>query len=128
MFRQALLNAYGCSCAISGCTIEVLLEAAHIVPYRGAQTNIVANGLLLRADLHKLFDLHLLCIDPDTRIIQLSGELKDSEYSRFDNVRLRAPIEPHMAPLTAALKHHYERCSWLKADSNGMPLDDSQEG
>ena len=64
-FRQALLRAYGGACAISGCTVEVLLEAAHIVPYRGSHTNVIENGLLLRADLHKMFDLHLFSIDPN---------------------------------------------------------------
>ncbi len=58
-FRQSLLQAYAGTCVISGCTITVLLEAAHIVPYRGPQTNTVGNGLLLRADLHKLFELLL---------------------------------------------------------------------
>jgi hypothetical protein len=65
-FRRALLHAYGGRCTISGCSIEAVLEAAHIIPYRGPETNHVQNGLLLRADLHTLFDLDLLWIDPDT--------------------------------------------------------------
>jgi hypothetical protein len=114
-FRQALLRAYRGACAISGCRLEALLEAAHIVPYLGSHTNIVENGLLLRADLHKLFDLHLFCIDPDTRTVQLSDELRDSEYACFDNVRLRDPLGSQTAPLTEALKHHHERCGWVNA-------------
>jgi HNH endonuclease len=42
-----------------------VLEAAHIYPYRGDSTNHVANGLLLRADLHTLLDCGLPAIDPD---------------------------------------------------------------
>ena len=76
-FRQALLQAYEGTCAISGCTVEALLEAAHIVPYRGPHTDFVENGLLLRADLHKLFDLRLFRIDPDTRTVRLSADLWD---------------------------------------------------
>lgn len=123
-FRQALLRAYGGTCAISGCTIEALLEAAHIVPYLGAHTNIVENGLLLRADLHKLFDLHLFCIDPDTRTVRLSDKLRSSEYACFDAIRLRDPVESSMAPLTEALEHHHERCGWLNAAPDGAPLEE----
>src|SRR5271155_3471993 len=43
-----------------------LLEAAHISPYRGLQSNHPQNGLLLRADLHSLFDLGMLAVDPLT--------------------------------------------------------------
>ena len=112
-FRQALLKAYGGACAISGCTIEALLEAAHIVPYRGSHTNVVENGLLLRADLHKMFDLHLFRIDPITRTIYLSGELRRSEYACFDGALLRQTLNPSMAALGDALAHHQERCSWM---------------
>lgn len=67
-FRDDLLQAYGGRCAITGCTIEEILQAAHIMPHRGEHTNHVQNGLLLRADLHTLFDLDILRIDADYRI------------------------------------------------------------
>nr|WP_297387178.1 HNH endonuclease signature motif containing protein [uncultured Roseateles sp.] len=114
-FRQTLLHAYGGACAISGCAVEALLEAAHIVPYRGPHTNVAQNGLLLRADLHKLFDLHLLSIDPVTRVVRLSEELKGSEYACLDGIALRRTSEPAMAPASEALRHHEERCGWLNA-------------
>ena len=56
-FRQELLAAYNSRCAITGCDIEPALEAAHIIPYKGTETNCPQNGLLLRADIHTLFDL-----------------------------------------------------------------------
>lgn len=62
-FRNALLQAYSQTCFITGCKTEHVLEAAHIVPH-GDETNYcVFNGLLLRADIHTLFDLELLSID-----------------------------------------------------------------
>ena len=121
-FRQSLLRAYAGSCVISGCTITALLEAAHIVPYRGPQTNAIGNGLLLRADLHKLFDLHLFCIDR-SRTVRLSKELQQSEYAQFDGVRIRAPLEHHMEPIADALFHHHARCSWTKSKVDGEVLD-----
>ena len=121
-FRQSLLRAYAGTCVISGCTIASLLEAAHIVPYRGRKTNAIGNGLLLRADLHKLFDLHLFCIDR-SRTVRLSKELQRSEYAQFDRVRIRAPVEHHMDPIADALFHHYERCSWTKSTVDDEALD-----
>lgn len=123
-FRQALLQAYGGACAISGCTIEALLEAAHIVPYRGPHTNVIENGLLLRADLHKMFDLHLFSIDPNTRTVCLSVELMGSEYECFDGTPLRQTSDPIMTPMSEALRHHEERCGWINAGPDGEPLDD----
>jgi hypothetical protein len=64
-FRQELIRAYDGKCAISGCALVQVLEAAHIHPYRGKDTNCVSNGLLLRADIHTLFDLGLIWVDHD---------------------------------------------------------------
>jgi putative restriction endonuclease len=63
-FRDSLIAAYGSKCVISGCGVLDVLEAAHIYPYRGPATNKVSNGLLLRADLHTLFDCNLIAVDP----------------------------------------------------------------
>lgn len=123
-FRKRLLDAYGSVCAITGCRVSSLLEAAHIVPYRGPQTNQVSNGLPLRADLHKLFDLHLFSIDPDTLTVHLSKFLKGSEYAVFDGVVLKPPSSVSMPEMREALRHHAARCSWVHASSSGAPLDE----
>ncbi|MEQ5842986.1 HNH endonuclease [Paraburkholderia acidicola] len=111
-FRRALIDEYAGVCAISGCAVEALLEAAHIIPYLGPHTNDVSNGLLLRADLHKLFDLHMLRIDPQARTVHLCAELKVSEYACFEGLRLRPTKSPNKAPAAASLRHHEERCTW----------------
>ncbi|EJT85993.1 putative restriction endonuclease [Pseudomonas putida S11] len=51
-FRKQLLKAYQGRCAITACSLQQVLEAAHIHPYLGDATNVVSNGLLLRADVH----------------------------------------------------------------------------
>lgn len=56
-FRGALILAYAGECAITGCAVTDLLDAAHIARYSGPKSNVTANGLLLRTDIHKLFDL-----------------------------------------------------------------------
>ncbi len=121
-FRKALLEAYGGACAVTGCSVEELLEAAHVVPYRGQHTNLVGNGLLLRADIHKLFDLHLICVEPGTRLVRVCEALKDSEYWRFDGVVLRTPDDPRHVVLDEALREHMRRCGWTNAGTEGEPL------
>lgn len=71
-FRDALIRAYDGRCAVTGCDELYALEAAHIRPYRGEHTNITANGLLLRADIHTLFDLGLLAVNPETLTVVIS--------------------------------------------------------
>ena len=58
-----------------------VLEAAHITPDHGAETNHSTNGLLLRSDVHVLFDLGLIGIDPDTNLIVTARELSDTSYA-----------------------------------------------
>ncbi|KYF49460.1 hypothetical protein BE08_02940 [Sorangium cellulosum] len=108
-FRADLLRAYGGKCALSGCGIIDVLEAAHIVPYQGPRTNDVKNGILLRADLHTLFDLGLIAIDTATMTIMVASELAGSEYERLAGRRVRRPSRADAAPSTDALDEHRAR-------------------
>jgi hypothetical protein len=106
-FRSALLKAHDCKCAMTNSSTSWVLEAAHITPYRGAETNTVKNGLLLRADIHTLFDLGLISVVPDTRRIAVSKALAESIYTRLDGKKLGEPAAGHARPSAAALKEHY---------------------
>lgn len=108
-FRSALLGAYGSRCAISGCPVEDVLDAAHIVPYCGELTNHVQNGLLLRTDLHTLFDLGLIAVDPSAIAIIVSPKLAGTEYATFDGTPLSVPEKVVQRPSMAALEHHRTR-------------------
>lgn len=90
-FRKNLLVAYEGACAVTECRIEEILEAAHIMPYRGAHTNHVTNGVLLRADIHTLFDLKMIRIDPVSLMIVVDPKLSSSEYGRYNGNYLRLP-------------------------------------
>jgi len=61
-FRQRLLDAYGRRCAVSNCAVEEALEAARIIPDTvvGDAGMDPRNGILLRADIHRLFDCGLI--------------------------------------------------------------------
>jgi len=102
-FRKDLLKAYNYQCAISGCEIQSILEAAHILPYKGKDTNHVQNGILLRADLHTLFDLQLISIDSETYTIGIDDSLKDSEYQIYNGKKLNLPKEIGSQPSKEAL-------------------------
>jgi hypothetical protein len=92
-FRKALLSAYGGRCAVTGCNVEDVLEAAHISPYSGPSSNHVCNGLLLRADIHTLVDCGLLAFDPKTRRVVLAHHLRGSDYAHLDGQTLREPSD-----------------------------------
>jgi hypothetical protein len=102
-FRDALINAYGGKCAISGCSVLSVLEAAHIYPYLGEETNNMSNGLLLRADLHTLFDCGLLSIDARSLTIIVAPALRTSEYRALHGRKLRTPKKQLGAPSKLAL-------------------------
>jgi hypothetical protein len=102
-FRKDVLKAYGNRCAISGCAIVELLEAAHIHPYRGKETHHVSNGLLLRADLHTLFDLGMIWID-DNRAVKSRSDLAGSGYEALGALRL--PTIAASKPSAKALEWH----------------------
>jgi hypothetical protein len=108
-FRADLIGAYGGSCAVTGTRIEALLEAAHIVPH-SEQTNFrVSNGLLLRADIHTLYDLHLLSVD-DRLKVHLSKRLLVSDYMTLHGKTLkRLPSTTDQQPSTLGLRMRHER-------------------
>ena len=67
-FRVLVIDAYQRRCTVTGEKILPVLEAAHIKPYAQSGPHAVNNGLLLRADLHILFDRGYLTVDPDLRV------------------------------------------------------------
>jgi putative restriction endonuclease len=113
-FRSKLLKAYAYRCSVTSCDAEPALEAAHIIPYRGAKTNHIANGLLLRADIHTLFDLHLLSIQPETLEVVLTPALMKTAYIEFASRKLFLPRDkaarPSQVALTSRYKHFLQKC------------------
>lgn len=89
-FRGILIEAYEGKCAITRCDVKEALEAAHIIPYKGEHTNKLANGVLLRADIHTLFDLGLIAIDTNTMTVILAPTLVGTDYEKFNNLELEA--------------------------------------
>lgn len=111
-FRSGLLTAYGGLCAISGCQVVEVLEAAHITPYLGPETNHISNGLLLRGDLHTLWDKGLIYLC-DGLTVQVKPCLAGSEYFGFVGKRIRDTTGGAPGPSLAAVRAHREWCLFL---------------
>lgn len=92
-FRLNLMELYDSACAISGECVGEVLEAAHIVSHSETGLNHTGNGLLLRSDLHRLFDSSLIAVDPKSLNIVVSPLLAESGYQRYSGKRLRSRID-----------------------------------
>ena len=111
-FRKTLLKAYGGRCAVTSYDASEALEAAHIVPYRGPVTNHPSNGLLLRADLHSLFDLGLVAVDTTSELrLLVSKEIERTSYAQMKGSVLSVPDDPALYPSLEALKQHRDWAS-----------------
>jgi hypothetical protein len=107
-FRRKLLKAYTGRCAVTGTNAELALEAAHIIPYLGPDTDHVSNGLVLRADIHTLFDLGALAIDTASMTVLIAPTLLSTSYAELAGAPLRRPDDASCKPNSAALDLHRE--------------------
>lgn len=112
-FRKSLIRRYGPACLISGCELLDVVEASHIWPYRGDKDNHPENGLLLRADLHTLFDLNLLGIHPEQWTIQVHPKARSAGYSKFEDrcLRFQGSARPSATALTSrwqSFRRHHQ--------------------
>lgn len=107
-FRTQLFEAYTGRCAVSGCSVDEALEAAHIENYSGPKSQVVSNGILLRRDLHSLFDAHLISFELVRGDYQLCGSylLQHTGYATFAGSVLHEPDEHRLRPNARFLEAH----------------------
>lgn len=110
-FRNKLIRAYEGQCAVTRTDITSVLEAAHIARYLGPQTNRTNNGLLLRGDIHTLFDLHRLTVSPKS-VVRVDPAL-GAPYNELDGVTIHLPTKASEHPLQSLLSDHNAECDWL---------------
>ena len=108
-FRRTLLEVYDRKCAISRCDAEDALEAAHITPYSESQIDGIDNGILLRADLHALFDLGLIAIDTTSMSVVISPTLVGTTYRGLAGTLVHLPEIVRTASCIGALDNHRKR-------------------
>lgn len=112
-FRISVMDAYGRACAVTTEHSLPVLEAAHIRPYAQGGTHEIRNGILLRSDIHRLFDKGFVTVSADDLRFEVSAKLKE----RWENGRIYygmrgAPIHrphaPNEQPDRALLQWHNE--------------------
>jgi putative restriction endonuclease len=113
-FRVLVTDAYARRCAITGESTLPVLEAAHIVPFSENGAHSVPNGLLLRSDFHRLFDLGLITVTPEM-IVEVSSRIREDwfngkAYYRLNGQRLASvPERKDQQPSAASLQWHNEQ-------------------
>lgn len=113
-FRERLLVAYSSRCAITGYDAAEALQGAHILAYSGRSSQKVDNGLLLRADVHLLFDRHLLSIEPVHLRVRLAKRLRGTAYWGLEDAPVVIPQRQADRPAFEKLAVHwavFERAS-----------------
>ncbi|MXW28214.1 MAG: HNH endonuclease, partial [Chloroflexi bacterium] len=101
---------YGRQCAVTTEHALPVLDAAHIQPYRGRGSDHPQNGIILRSDLHRLYDRGYLTITPNLEL-EVSERLRDEfnngkRYYELHGKRIVVPANPRLAPSPRALAWH----------------------
>jgi len=109
-FRLVVSDVYERHCAITGEKVLPVLEAAHIKPVKEGGQHETTNGILLRSDLHKLFDKGYVTVTPDHRC-RVSRKLKDDfhngeEYLQLAGIGLWLPRAVDDRPRREFLEWH----------------------
>jgi putative restriction endonuclease len=112
-FRVMVSDAYGRRCAITKERTLPALEAAHIHRYSWGGEHSLSNGLLLRSDLHRLFDRGYITVNPKTLTLVVSKRIREEfengrDYYRLANAPLEKPLDPIAIPSIEKLEYHYE--------------------
>ncbi|HSR53062.1 MAG TPA: HNH endonuclease, partial [Acidobacteriota bacterium] len=112
-FRVIVTDAYERRCAVTGAKILPILEAAHVRPYSSGGEHEVGNGLLLRSDVHTLFDRGYLTVTPE-RHLEVSKRIRDEfhngrEYYALHGQPLRRPQQAGQSLSEENIRWHNER-------------------
>ena len=106
-FRERLVELYGNKCAFTGVNHSKALEAAHLYQYSRIGEHHESGGLLLRRDIHSLFDAGLLSINPESLLIEVHEHIKSIEtYKKIDGCQLQVKVS---TKTKAWLKAHWEQ-------------------
>jgi putative restriction endonuclease len=109
-FRVIVTDVYKRQCALTNSHVLHVLDAAHIRPYAEGGNHNPTNGLLLRQDVHTLFDRGYLTVSPDFQV-EVSRRLKEEfdngkEYYSLQGKTILLPGNPAFRPSTEQLVWH----------------------
>lgn len=91
-FRVDVLDFYGSTCAISGCTVLDAIDAAHLTGVGQNGKDERENSIVFRADLHRLFDAEpvQMAINPKTMTVHFATECR-AYYEKYEGVEVKIP-------------------------------------
>jgi len=109
-FRVAVSEAYDWGCAVTAEHSLPALDAAHIKAFDEEGPNHVNNGLLLRADVHRLFDRGYVTVSPELEL-EVSGRLREDfsngrSYYPFHGQKIHIPRRLELRPAAEFLEWH----------------------
>jgi putative restriction endonuclease len=109
-FRLMVMDAYARRCAVTGEKTLPALDAAHIRPFHEVESHEVRNGILMRSDIHRLFDQGYVTVTPDLRF-RVSSQIRDQFhngliYYDLDDRQLNVPHDADQRPDRSALDWH----------------------
>lgn len=112
LFRILVTDFYDKRCSVTGERTLPALDAAHIKPYAIVQKHEVWNGLLMRSDLHRLFDGGYLTVDPARRRVLVSRRIRDEfengkDYYKLEGTEVREPNVPWARPRADNIEFHF---------------------
>lgn len=111
-FRAALLARHGDNCAVTGPCPRGALEAAHLIPFSVDSRHDLTNGLLLRADIHRLFDKWDLGVDTSQRPWKVVLSPKLRNHPAVSSLHLRPlAITEDDYPNQVALAQQLDECT-----------------
>jgi putative restriction endonuclease len=109
-FRLMVIDAYDRRCAVTGEHTLPVLEAAHIRPFAHEAKHEIRNGILMRSNVHRLYDQGLVTVFPDLTF--RVSETIDRDYSNgkiyyeLDGSKIRIPKAAEKRPDEASLEWH----------------------
>ncbi len=110
-FRGALFERYGSACAVTGSCPAHALDAAHLTPYSVRSEHDIEDGLLLRADIHRLFDSYEVGIDTTGKPWKVEMSPKLRRYSAVKELHRKSlSLSEELYPGTKTLVEHLMRC------------------
>jgi putative restriction endonuclease len=111
-FKSVILDVYGRRCAVTREKALPVLDAAHIRPYSEEPRHYVRNGLLLRSDIHRLFDAGYVTVTPEYRVEvshRIRTDFNDGEnYERLQGLGVVVPQQEEWRPDPQGLLWHNE--------------------
>lgn len=107
-FRNELMNIYNGKCCITGCDVTAVLQAAHVTAFNGEGSHALENGMLLRADIHYLWDRFLIAIHPKTKKLEIASQLKGTEYEQYEGKCIFEGMANKRIPTEKLLKIQYD--------------------